>query len=176
MKTLGIKVFDHKMTTILKFTGKVRSGKGEHSKLLIPGAEDISDPPPDWPIRFYPGSLNIDILSDGYPQGFAPPESGGRGVSPLDDGGIEPTVVLPWDKIGDNKLNPKKERPRRGTGQFWPSVLTVVATTNKVDCWVFRRIDSTIERQLELVSNLALRAHLCLKDGMEVTVELLGKR
>lgn len=161
---------------MLRFTGTVRSGKGHHSELVIPGAQGITDPPPGWPERFHPGSLNVGIPSDGYPRGFAAPETGGKGVTPLDDGVIEPAVVLPWDKIGNNRLRPKPRKPHRGTGQFWRATLTVRDSGEKVDCWVFRRIDSTINKQLELVSPLPLKQHLGLRDDMEVAVELFGKK
>ena len=110
----------------------------------------------------------------GYPEGFSDPDGGGRRVTLLDSGVIEPTVVLPWDKIGNNRLRPKAGKPRRGTGQFWPAVLTIVATGGSLDCWLFRRIDSTIKSQLELVSSLHLKTQLSLIDGMDVLVDVFA--
>jgi hypothetical protein len=154
------------------FIGEVRSGKGEHSALTIPGATDWHDSPCGWPARFHPGSLNVRILKNGYPYGFTDPDEGGRGVSRLDDGVIEPTVVLPWGMIENNRLRPKTGKPRRGTGQFWPAIITVEATRDSAACWVFRRIHSSIKHQLELVSSLYLREHLALADGTVVFVDV----
>lgn len=145
---------------MLRFIGIVQSGKGKHSKLIIPGAADFNGAPLKWPITFYPGSLNVGISKNGYPEGFKDPDEGGCGVTLLDGEVIEPTVVLPWYKIGNNSLRPKSGKPRRGTGKFWPAVITVAATGDLADCWVFRRIDSTIKRQLEVVSSLCLKTHL----------------
>ena len=160
---------------MLRFVGKVRSGKGKHSELVIPGIADLNHAPTAWPDRFHPGSLNIGIFKDGFPEGFVDPDEGGRGVTLLDDGVIKPAVTLAWDRIGNNGLRPKAGKPRRGTGQFWPAVITVVATGGTSDCWLFRRIDSTIKRQLEIVSSLHLKVHLSLKDGMGVFVDVYGR-
>ena len=161
---------------MFRFIGKIRSGKGKHSELIIPGTADLNHAPTAWPDRFHPGSLNVGILKDGYPEGFMDPDEGGRGVSLLDDGVIEPAVVLAWDRIGNNGLRPKAGKPRRGTGQFWPAVITVMATGSTADCWLFRRINSRIKRQLEIVSSLHLKTHLSLEDGMDASVDVYGRR
>jgi hypothetical protein len=152
---------------MLRFIGRVRSGKGKHSELVIPGAANLNGAPPAWPAKFQPGSLNVGILKDGYPEGLTDPDEGGRGVTLLDIGSLEPTVILPWDRIGNNGLRPKAGKPRRGTGQFWPALLYVMSTGKSADCWVFRRVDSTIKLQLEIVSALHLKSHLSLIDGMD---------
>lgn len=160
---------------MLQFIGNVRSGKGKHSELVIPGTAELNPAPRAWPDRFHPGSLNVGIRKDGYPEGFVDPDEGGRGVTLLDDGVIEPAVVLEWDRIANNGLRPKAGKPRRGTGQFWPAVISVPATGTTADCWLFRRINSTIKRQLEIVSSLHLKAHLSLEDGMDVSVDVYGR-
>ncbi len=128
-----------------------------------------------WPAMFQPGSLNIGVAKDGYPTGFADPDEGGRGVTPLDDAVIEPVVVLRWDQIRNNGLRPKNGEPRRGMGQIWPAVITVLATGDSAVCWVFRRIGSSIKRQLEIISPLHLRTHLSLTDEIRVAVDVFGK-
>lgn len=155
---------------MIQFTGKIRSGKGEHSDLVIPGSSELGKIISDWPKCFYPGSLNVGI--NGYPEGFsASPD----GVTRLDSGAIQPTVVLDWNQIKNNKLRPKQDNPQRGTGQFWPAVLTVDKTGESIDCWVFRRINSTIKKQLELISQKRIRESLSLDDGTEVSIKLYSK-
>lgn len=160
---------------MIRFIGKIRSGKGKHSELIIPGVAELNGAPPNWPTKFHPGSLNIGIAKDGYPEGFADPDAGGRGITPLDDGVIKPTVVLPWDKIGNNGLKPKKGSPDRGTGQFWPAIITVISTGDAAHCWAFRRINSSIRRQLEIVAATSLRNLLHLNDGVDVFVDIAGE-
>lgn len=154
------------------FTGTVSSGKGEHKRMVIPGRRGLVLPPDGWPDGFWPGSLNIRILRDGYPVGFQDPDDGGGGVALLDEGNPTPTLVLEWNQIENNSLKPKRGKPRRGTGQFWPALLTVVSTRHTRPCWVFRRVNSTIKRQLEIISECSLRDVMSLTDGTEVYVHL----
>lgn len=158
---------------MIRFRGKVRSGKGKHNQMVIPGRDSLAHPSAHWPDRFFPGSLNIGIPPDGYPNGFRDPDNGGMGVAALDQGIPKPLLVLPWDKIENNGLRPKPGKPTRGTGHFWRAILTVVATGRSTGCWIFRRIDSTINRQLEIISESPLRSALSLDDGTEVLVDLL---
>jgi hypothetical protein len=158
---------------MIRFRGNVGSGIGKHAQMTIPGRLEMASPPEGWPDQFHPGSLNVGIPRDGYPNGFRDPDDGGIGVVALDEGSPAPCLVLPWDKIANNGLKPKPGKPRRGTGQFWRARLTVVSTGQTADCWVFRRIDSTIKRQLEVMSESRLRSTLSLKDGAEVFVDLL---
>jgi len=160
---------------MIRFRGKVQRGKGKHNHMVIPGRYDIADPPADWPNQFFPGSLNVRIPKNGYPDGFQDPENGGIGIVALDERILEPSLVLRWDAIENNGLKPRPGKPRRGTGQFWPAKLTVVSTGQSADCWVFRRINSTIKRQLEIISDSFLRSTLSLDDGTEVSVDLLEK-
>jgi hypothetical protein len=141
--------------------------------MTVPGRLEMTDAQEGWPNQFHPGSLNVLIPRDGYPDGFGNPDDGGTGVATLDQGIPAPCTVLPWDKIGNNGLNPKPRKPRRGAGQFWRARLTVISTGQTANCWVFRRIDSTIKRQLEVISESRLRSTLSLEDGTEVFVDIL---
>lgn len=161
------------MSTI-SFKGTVRSGKGKHNQMVVPGRTALASPPDGWPESFWPGSLNVGILPDGYPHGFQDPDTGGTGVVQLDDGNRTPALVLEWNQIENNGLQPKPDKPRRGTGQFWRAVLTVVSTGQTRPCWVFRRINSTIKRQLEIIADCSLRDVLSLTDGTQVYVHLSG--
>jgi len=55
---------------MFRFIGNVRSGKGKHSELVIPGIADLNHAPTAWPDKFHPGSLNVGIVKDGYPESF----------------------------------------------------------------------------------------------------------
>jgi len=162
------------MTPMIRFKGRVRTGKGKHNQMVIPGRKALRSPPDAWPESFYPGSLNVGVPSDGYPDGFHDPDIGGAGVAQLDGGIPTPALVLPWNDIENNGLKPKPGKPRRGTGQFWSAVLTVASTGKTQECWVFRRINSTIKRQLEIIADCRLRNALSLNDGDEVYVDFLG--
>jgi hypothetical protein len=163
-----------RMMTMIRFKGKVRSGKGKHNQMVIPGRNALASPPDSWPESFCPGSLNVGIACDGYPNGFQDPDSGGTGAVQLDEGSPTPALVIEWNQIKNNGLKPKAGKPRRGTGQFWPAVLTVVSTGQTQQCCVFRRINSKIKRQLEIIAHCSLRDTLCLNDDAEVCVDLWG--
>lgn len=158
---------------MIRFKGTVRSGKGKHHQMVIPGRKELAAPPDGWPEQFHPGSLNVGIPLDGYPTGFQDPDCGGCGVVQLDQGTPAPSLILEWNQIKNNGLKPKPDKPRRGTGQFWPAILRVSSTGVTHSCWVFRRIDSAIKRQLEIVADCALRGALSLTEGTEVFVEFL---
>lgn len=159
---------------MLRFVGHIKSGIGKHSKLVLPDSSVLSTAPPDWPKVYTPGSLNVTVMRDGYPSGFADPELGGQGVVLLDGNSIPPTVEVPWDQITNNSLTPKPNAPNRGQGRFWRSRLTVESTGQSAHCWVFRRIGSTIKRQFEIVAGTHLRTAMTLTDGMAVVVILIG--
>ncbi len=158
----------------MRFRGRVRSGMGKHSKMVVPGRTAISSAPTDWPESFFPGSLNIGLSQNGYPDGFRSPELGGSGVSHLDAGNPRPAFVLPSDQIKKNGLKPTRDKPERGTGQFWRVVLTNVSTGETLRCWLFRRIGSTINSQLELIATCPIRDELSLADGTDVYVDLVA--
>jgi len=84
--------------------------------------------------EFHPGSLNVGIRADGYPQGFASPETGGKGVTPLDDRVIEPTLVLPWNKIANNRLVPSQGN-QKGDRSILARDSHIRDTGGNVDCW-----------------------------------------
>lgn len=158
---------------MLRFVGHIKSGVGKHSQLVLPGSSVLQNAPADWPTAFTPGSLNVRIVRDGYPSGFTDPDLGGQGVMLLDGDTFPPTVEVPQDQITNNSLGPRRNEPNRGLGRFWRSQLTVESTGLSVNCWVFRRIGSSIKSQLEIVAGDHLRTAMALADGMMVVVTML---
>lgn len=154
------------LTRTLTFHCVVRSGKGRHSRIAIPGKHKLRDSADDWPEQLYPGSLNALILAGGYPEGF---DALGRGVGmkKLDEGAFCPAFVIPADQITSNS---------RGDGQVWRAIVLVPSTGAECACWVFRRIRSTIRRQIELVANERLRDRLGISDGSNVLVVICEGR
>ena len=67
----------------LEFRGRIVSGIGQYSLMVIPGKGNLTDAAPDWPDQLYRGSLNI--LIDEYPDGFKPPQGRAEGAYRLDD-------------------------------------------------------------------------------------------
>ena len=156
-----------------RFTGKVRDGKNKHNhQMKVPGRSQIDSDVEGWPESFFAGSLNVGIEGNGYPEGFSSPEDGGRGVCLLDDGVVPPDLVLEYNKIENNSLEPKRGKPGRGTGQFWRATVTVVLTGENYDAWLLRRINSGIKRQLEIIADCKLRDVIKLTNGSEVHVDL----
>ena len=49
----------------------VRTGNGKFAKdIVIPGHADLFLAPIDWPTQLAPGTLNIKVNDDGFPEGF----------------------------------------------------------------------------------------------------------
>ncbi len=158
-------------STTLRFLGTVKSGLGKHSRLAIPGSGKLNGrPPPGWPPKFIPGSLNILVDDNGYPAGFA--EIEGDRLAKLDTGAFPPAIMIPATEISGNTLKPKPGMPRRGAGQFWPARISVSGTDKTACCWLFRRVGSSIKQQLELVSGVVLRKELLLTDGVHTIVDV----
>ncbi|MHC4401271.1 MAG: DUF120 domain-containing protein [Planctomycetota bacterium] len=157
----------------LTFGGQIGSGKGRHSELVIPGRITFPNAPHDWPAILHPGSLNVYITESGYPEELLA-RCPGTLVQKLDSQMFSPAFEIPHDAIKNNRLKPKPNKPRRGDAQVWRATLLLSDGNAGVECWVFRRFWSTIERQLEIVSEKHLRTELGLADGADVTVQLFG--
>ena len=91
------------------FRGKISSGLGRHSELIIPGKHNLTDSPVDWPEEFATGSLNVQIVE--FPEAL---KSTRTRLKALDRGVIPPTLVIPQDRIENNSLRRKFFKPRRG--------------------------------------------------------------
>lgn len=155
----------------LVFIGCVASGIGCHSSLDIPGREGITGEHNDWPLRLYPGSLNIMV--SGYPAQLA-----GMGlkseVAVLDQGLFVPAFVIPGTALSNNKLRPRQLEPKRGDAQVWRAFISKYGHAVFVKCWALRRFGSGVGEQLELVSDERLRDH-GFQDGDLVAVSLYGR-
>jgi len=150
---------------LLSVQGVVEKGLGFHSRLHIPGREEIDSAPDDWPLRFASGSLNIFVPT-------LPREVSGRqGFKALDKGKFPAAFTIPQHAIGNNSLRKKFFKPRRGTGQAWRAVLSAHTGTQNV--WIFRRIGSHMRDHLELISPLILREQLRLMDGDRVKLTMV---
>jgi hypothetical protein len=118
----------------LEFIGKVRSNKGRFAKeMVIPGRENLLVVPPDWPTQLAPGTLNVEIDSNGFPNGFD--EIGdGDGLRKLDNGQFTPVLTIPREKIAGNTLKPTPDEPTKGTAQVWRADINVIATGQATTC------------------------------------------
>ncbi len=151
------------------FKGKMTKGCGKYVELHVPGRNELSNAPADWPEVLYKGSLNVRIMRDGYPSEFS--EAGLELTTrSLDEELFSPAFTIEQRQFGNNKLKPKPEMPKRGSAQVWRAKLT----TNQEDfsCWVLRRFGSGLLHQLELLSGQHLRKACGLEDDQDVTVTL----
>jgi hypothetical protein len=154
----------------LEFIGIVRSNSGQFSQdLVFPGRDDLIVAPEDWPMQLAPGTLNIQIDDDGFPQGH---EEFGKsnGLKALDEGKFRAALVIPQRLIAGNPVKPDPDRPTSGFAQVWRAELQVIATSQAATCWMFRIIDSDMLPQIELVAQEHLQSRLNLSDGMAVKV------
>ncbi|MGA8348743.1 MAG: hypothetical protein ACXWPK_09230 [Isosphaeraceae bacterium] len=154
----------------LEFIGTVRSNKGECSvQMVVPGRDSLVVAPADWPVRLAPGTLNIGVNDDGFPEGFE--EIGeGDGLKKFDEGKFRPELAIPPWRIAGNTLPPIPDQPMRGAAQVWRAELQVIFTDRVAKCWMLRRIGSGIVSQIELVAQEHLRSRLNLCDDMAVKV------
>ena len=155
----------------IDFGGEICSGIGKHRELGVPGRDAIADAPSDWPRTLCPGSLNVRVRQ--YPAAFDS-RALSHTVRELDICGFRPEFTIPQAELRNNKLQPSADAPKRGIAQVWRARLTSLATGSTVDCWLLRRIGSTVGEQLELVSNHKLRSH-GLEDGDRVRVTIFGR-
>ena len=160
---------DHPMRK-LEFSGAVRSNQGAFSQqMVIPGRQSLVLAPEDWPAKLAPGTLNIAIHDDGFPNDFDQLGKG-DGLKKLDEGNFRPELAIPPWRIVGNTLQPTPDEPLRGSAQVWRAELQVASTGDFATCWMLRRLGSDIVSQIELVSDEHLRRRLNLSDGMEVKV------
>jgi|GEM_PF-428910 len=154
----------------LEFIGTVRSNEGRFSqKIVIPGRDDLFLAPKDWPMRLSPGTVNIQVNDDGFPEGFDEIVKG-VGLKKLDGGKFRPAFVIPQRLIAGNPVNPDPDQPTRGFAQVWRAELQVIGTGQEATCWMYRIVDSDMLSQLELVAEDHLRNRLNLSNGMAVKV------
>jgi hypothetical protein len=154
----------------LEFIGAVRSNKGEFSRdMVVPGRKGLVLAPADWPLKLAPGTLNIAVNKDGFPEGFE--EIGtGDGLNKFDEGKFRPEFAIPPWRIAGNTLQPTPDQLMRGAAQVWRAELQVISTDRVAKCWMLRRLGSGIVSQIELVAREHLRSRFDLCDDMAVKV------
>jgi hypothetical protein len=154
----------------LEFIGTVRSNEGAFSReMVIPGRKRLVLAPKDWPEKLAPGTLNIAIRNNGFPNDFDQLGKG-DGLKKLDEGKFWPELAIPPWQIEGNTLEPTPDEPVRGSAQVWRAELQVPSTGKSATCWMLRRLGSDIISEIELVSHEHLRRRLNLCDGMDVKV------
>lgn len=159
----------------IEFKGKIVSGQGNHSNLVIPGKNKLSYAPEDWPDILYSGSLNVEVFINELPKDF---DSLGPGnlIKKLDNGILKPAFVIKQNEIINNTIGPGGPVRGRGDAQVWRAEIIIFKTKQKFKCWVLRRLDSGMTRHLEIVSDVSLRHTLSLQDGDDVCVYLQGDK
>lgn len=157
----------------LTFRGVIAAGIGKYSELTIPGCRELPNAPEDWPEALHPGSLNVKIRQDGFPELLLIRCSGDR-IQRLDSKIFEPEFVIPGSQIKQNRLKPTLELPCRGDAQIWPAIVRKACNGDGFRCWLVRRLGSGLRDQLELVSDRHLRSAYSLIDGTAVEVTILG--
>ena len=156
----------------LEFSGAVRSNQGAFSQqMVIPGRKSLVLVPEDWPAKLAPGTLNIAIQDDGFPNDWDQLGKG-AGLRKLDEGNFRPELAIPPWRIMGNTLQPTPDDPLRGSAQVWRAELEVASSGEVATCWMLRRLGSDIVSQIELVSDEHLRRRLNLSDGMDVRVTI----
>ena len=159
----------------LKFVGRVRDGVSKFSGLILPGKDDIAVTIPDWPTKLEPGSLNVQVEPDGYPSRYLT-EFGDTSNTHLDSRKFKPEAELEYSVIKNNTLTPTPEQPDRGNLQIWRAYLTKIKAGHGIQCWVLRRVHSTINQDvLECVSEKHLRTSLSLNSNDKVMLEIEGQ-
>ncbi len=158
----------------LEFRGRIVSGIGQYSKMVIPGKGSLTEAPPDWPNELCRGSLNI--LIDEYPDGFKPPQGRAEGAYRLDDQTFRCAFVIPGDRIADNEL---MHQGKPSPAQVWRARLDLLGTETSIDCWDLRRLGSNAGvgiggNVLEIVSDSHLRSEFRLHDGQPVALTLFA--
>lgn len=156
----------------LVFEGRTAGGADRFAaELRVPGSNELQFEIPGWPVRLFPGTLNIKINAGGFPPKFLT-RFGSPSIKRLDSRLFKPIVELPAHLIANNTLPPAKERPDRGNAQIWRATLFVVGSQAKTDCWVLRRIGSGYDNVLECVSAQPLREVLGAPKPLEVPIQL----
>jgi len=149
----------------LVFKGEIASGMGCYSDMTFPPKSGIKNAPDALPAEFHPGSLNINIASNGFPKGI-------RDIQDLDRGILKSSFTIAHDAIGNNMLRPTSNAPNRGTMHFWPATIQLDESRKIFDAWAARRIGSAYYNVVEVMSDIKLRDKHSLTDGMAVTLTL----
>jgi len=159
---------------VIQFAGVVVDGIGGFSILDIPGRTRLERAPDDWPERLQRGSLNLRVGPGGYPAEFAERQLPIK-VETLDHW-FEPEFEIPGYLIGNNTLRPTHAVPRRGDGLVWRAELWHHDGDgeDRISCWAFRRLESTVGEQLEFVAAESLRAK-GLGTSSQISARLHGK-
>ncbi len=160
--------------TSLRFSGVVRTGCTRFAvELALPGRTQLSVPIRNWPDVPRPGTLNVRMQAEGFPAEFLQ-VFGEANVRCLDSRRFAPEAELKWSEIGGNTLPPQPGRPDRGNAQVWAATLRNLETGKERQCWVLRRIGSSLWQDLELVAGEQLRDALRLLDGTPVEIDMEG--
>ncbi len=162
------------MVESLKFRGVYAEGHNAFSKLIqIPGHCDFTRAIPGWPAVMHPGTMNVRINPDGFPQELIS-RFGSKSVRHFDSRLFKPIAEIPAQAIGGNTLLPNEECPDRGNGQVWSATIIELRSQDSIGCWLFRRIGSGYEDVLELVAEKSISSALALKIGDPVTIVIHG--
>ncbi len=153
----------------LVFHGVIAKGAGRYVGLHVPGREEISQAPADWPLILCKGSLNVRVHPGGYPALFSTRGLPNK-VSSLDQNCFPCCFEIAHDQFGNNQLVPTAANRRRGNAQVWRAYLDV--NDRRVACWVLRRYGSTLVDVLELLSEEHLRQTYRLADDQPAIVTL----
>jgi hypothetical protein len=151
----------------LTFRGRVTPGIGLFSlQIVVPGRAQLgADAPPDWPALLSPGTLNVRVSSNGWPDAI----DQRRQIEQVDNGEFRPALVIPHQRIENNTLGPREGHPLCGTGQAWRAEFSI--RDQKASCWILRRIGSGYRDVIELVSDSNLRAKYSLTDDDSVLLD-----
>ncbi len=158
------------VANLISFSGAICDGVGRHVELHVPGRNEISQAPSDWPVTLQKGSLNVRIAPEGYPELFVTLGVPNR-VRSLDSRAFPSAFEIAQHEFGNNRLKPDPDMPHKGSAQVWRAILAWQA--RKHDCWVLRRYGSGVGEQLELLSDLHMRSAFDLVSGQPVIVTLV---
>lgn len=94
----------------------------------------------------------------------------------LDSGIFTPEFDFTHDKIGSISLPPTPDNPRRGHANVWRARLIIYQKNVDMECWVLRRIGSSLSQKLEMLSEIHVRNTYGLPDdnNYEAEVHLFG--
>lgn len=153
----------------ISFRGVITEGVGKYVELYVPGRNEISQAPHDWPVTLHKGSLNVRISLGGYPPLFAT-----LGLTELirslDTKAFPGAFEIAQHEFGNNRLGPVPGMPHKGSAQAWRATLLVNGRNHR--CWVLRRYGSGVGEQLELLSHIHMRSAFHLTNGQDVVVSL----
>lgn len=158
----------------ITFKGSIVNGRSRHVELYVPGRNELPAAPTDWPLKLCPGSLNIKINSNGYPDEFKNRDLA-ETIKSLDSALFKAAFEIKQNQFGNNLLTPTNAIPNRGDAQVWKS--TLKANNKSISCWVLRRYGSGLAWELEVVSDLNIRNEygFSIDKDCPCEIELFGK-